>query len=362
MRRAVASQPAAKPTIAIVPNSAAKVPHGTLTCCGAHCGMSAMAAAREPTANPPTSSTAFSQTTIRTSRPRRNPVARMRASSPRRSNTPPQLHHGQANRTQQQAQRTEALKRRQVGVLHGEEASELVAGVAGVDAICSKGGFEHLCNLITTFNSRRATLAGNWRCFDQKVPIPTGVGEHPQEVDFAHKQVALQHAVLQEPDNFQHDWPVGRVADFQLRADAFQVQTINCGAGVEHDGHDRTAGAIVAQISAKQGPGIFGRTSMRVGIGRRRKIEAAAVNESIRQAQHAGLRRTIEIEATRILTGRDAQRVDSPVFKLLTGFVPKSELAPACRRIEVVVNRLIARGGECEAAGAACRPCRGGTR
>ena len=71
--------------------------------------------------------------------------------------------------------------------------------------------------------------------FDQKEPVASRIRKHLQEIRFAHQQVALQHTVLQQADDFERNGPIGRIANRELRADAAQVQTVNRRARVKHD-------------------------------------------------------------------------------------------------------------------------------
>ena len=83
--------------------------------------------------SPPANSNTFSSITIRANSARRNPVARSKASSPRRSNTLRKLHDRQPERAQQKPQAAETLERREVGVLHRHQLGQPPRGRHGVE-------------------------------------------------------------------------------------------------------------------------------------------------------------------------------------------------------------------------------------
>jgi hypothetical protein len=67
----------------------------------------------------------------------------------------------------------------------------------------------------------------------------------------------LEHTVLQQADHLQRHQLVGRVADRQLRANTFQMQTVDGRCGIDDHRHDRFAFAIIAEPGLEQGPWIL---------------------------------------------------------------------------------------------------------
>ncbi len=87
---------------------------------------------------PATSSTACSSRTRPASRRRRKPAARKQGQFAAALQHVPQLHGRQPERAQQEPQSAEALERGEIGVLHGEEIGQPLAGRLGGKAVVAQ--------------------------------------------------------------------------------------------------------------------------------------------------------------------------------------------------------------------------------
>ena len=146
----------------------------------------------------------FSNITICANRRRRKPVARNSASSPRRSTT---------------------LRNCTVASPKVPSSNPSPPRLRNVPGRCSAQrkirSAEPPWFVLASHNPQRCFQSIRERChkfrrrLDQKEPITAAVGKQPQEINFAHQQIALKNTVVQQRDNLQLDFAAPGPIDFE---------------------------------------------------------------------------------------------------------------------------------------------------
>ena len=181
-----ATSPASQPTTSTRASVAASDSQGTAAPPASQCGNTATSAATMPTPSPPTSNSEFSIITSRANSARRNPVGAHQRQLAAPLQHAAQLHGRQPERAQQQPQPAQALERRQVRVLHGEERGQPLGAQLGVESIIAQRPFQRLAH-------RAGRLPVG---VDQEKAIAADLRKMREKRLLADQHVALKDAVL----------------------------------------------------------------------------------------------------------------------------------------------------------------------
>src|SRR3954462_15351275 len=98
------------------------------------------------------------------------------------------------------------------------------------------------------------------------------------------------------------------------------MQTVDGGTRIKHRRYDSPSTSIFSQVHLKCRPWPFAKL-----LFRGRPFKSAAFNERLRRTEHSGLRRLKEIQAARIFSGGNTQRINPPPPELLTGRIRKTK-------------------------------------
>ena len=257
-------------------------------------GAIATSAHSVPTTRPVTSSRRFSPSTTvnRSSRPVADGAQERQFAAP--------LEHvakhdrREPDRSDQQTQPAERLKRRQIGVLDGVERREPFGRERGIGAQVTGRIFDR--------RARRAPASGRWRRSARK-RYPCCSGKSSMNALVRHEQLSLEDAVRQRRPR-SSDARVDRRRGRTISSPNALVQNVGQRVRVRDDRH-----RLVVRLAEQQQPWIRA-----LGVGRgqraRRSETAPASAKRAADAEDSRAGRLVEIQAARIVAGPHAKRLD----------------------------------------------------